>query len=72
MSGIGLTNDAIQEMDNVTQQNAALMEQAAAAAVSMQEHATKLVEVVSAFRVDWRCGKFEFPHTPIQKACCYE
>jgi methyl-accepting chemotaxis protein len=39
-------------MDQVTQQNAALVEQAAAAAGSLQEQATTLAGVVSAFRLD--------------------
>jgi hypothetical protein len=39
-------------MDQVTQQNAALVEEAAAAAQSMQEQAGNLVEAVSVFRLD--------------------
>ena len=42
---------AITEMDTVTQQNAALVEQAAAAAGSMQEQAGNLAELVSRFRL---------------------
>ncbi|MNR66503.1 Methyl-accepting chemotaxis protein III [compost metagenome] len=42
---------AITEMDSVTQQNAALVEQAAAAAGSMQEQAGNLAELVSRFRL---------------------
>ncbi|MDP9963147.1 methyl-accepting chemotaxis protein, partial [Variovorax paradoxus] len=38
------------QMDQVTQQNAALVEEAAAAAQSMQEQAASLVESVSVFR----------------------
>jgi hypothetical protein len=38
-------------MDEVTQQNAALVEQAAAAAQSLQEQAASLSEVVSVFQV---------------------
>jgi methyl-accepting chemotaxis protein len=52
MTGIDQINDAVREMDNVTQQNAALVEQAAAAAGSMQEQAGNLVEVVSVFQID--------------------
>ncbi len=48
-TGIGHVNQAITEMDSVTQQNAALVEQAAAAAGSMQEQAGKLAELVSRF-----------------------
>jgi methyl-accepting chemotaxis protein len=38
-------------MDHVTQQNAALVEQAAAAAGSMQEQAAQLAEAVSIFKL---------------------
>jgi methyl-accepting chemotaxis protein len=38
-------------MDNVTQQNAALVEQAAAAAGSLQDQAANLLEVVSVFKL---------------------
>ncbi|MYM82219.1 methyl-accepting chemotaxis protein [Duganella sp. FT50W] len=49
--GIEQVNSAIAQMDEVTQQNAALVEQAAAAANSMQEQAAMLSEVVSVFKV---------------------
>jgi methyl-accepting chemotaxis protein len=39
-------------MDEVTQQNAALVEQAAAAAESLEEQAEKLVDAVSKFQLD--------------------
>ncbi len=50
-AGIGQINQAITEMDTVTQQNAALVEEAAAAAASLQDQAVKLTEVVSIFRI---------------------
>ncbi|WP_165967735.1 methyl-accepting chemotaxis protein [Sapientia aquatica] len=50
-SGIEQINQAITQMDNVTQQNAALVEQAAAAAASMQEQVERLVDVVSGFKL---------------------
>jgi methyl-accepting chemotaxis protein len=50
-SGIEQVNTAIVQMDQVTQQNAALVEQAAAAAESMQDQAAKLSEVVSVFKL---------------------
>jgi methyl-accepting chemotaxis protein len=49
--GIDQVNTAIGQMDSVTQQNAALVEQAAAAAASMQEQATKLADVASSFKL---------------------
>jgi methyl-accepting chemotaxis protein len=50
-SGIEQVNTAIVQMDQVTQQNAALVEEAAAAAESMQEQAARLSEVVSVFKL---------------------
>jgi len=47
--GIEQVNQAIMQMDTVTQQNAALVEEAAAAAESLQEQAANLVQVVSVF-----------------------
>ncbi|MEC5218965.1 methyl-accepting chemotaxis protein [Actimicrobium sp. GrIS 1.19] len=51
-AGIEQINIAITEMDNVTQQNAALVEQAAAAAESLQDQAGSLVQFVSVFKTD--------------------
>jgi methyl-accepting chemotaxis protein len=50
--GIGQVNQAITEMDDATQQNAALVEEAAAAAASLQDQSARLAQVVSAFRLD--------------------
>ncbi|OHC80934.1 MAG: chemotaxis protein [Rhodoferax sp. RIFCSPLOWO2_12_FULL_60_11] len=50
-AGIERVNDAIGEMNNVTHQNAALVEQAAAAAQSMQDQAGHLEQVVSVFKL---------------------
>ncbi|NRR34210.1 MCP four helix bundle domain-containing protein [Oxalobacteraceae bacterium] len=49
--GIMEVNRAIGQMDEMTQQNAALVEQAAAAAESMQEQALKLAEAVAIFKL---------------------
>jgi methyl-accepting chemotaxis protein len=51
-SGIEQVNQAIAQMDQVTQQNASLVEEAAAAAESMQDQASKLSQVVGAFKLD--------------------
>ena len=51
-AGIGQVNQAITQMDSVTQQNAALVEEAAAAAKSLQEQAANLARVVSVFKLD--------------------
>ncbi|MES3020995.1 MAG: methyl-accepting chemotaxis protein [Pseudomonadota bacterium] len=50
--GIGQINQSITSMDDATQQNAALVEQAAAAATSLQDQAARLAEVVRAFKLD--------------------
>ncbi|WP_421380828.1 methyl-accepting chemotaxis protein (plasmid) [Paraburkholderia sp. DD10] len=49
--GIGQVNRAVAQMDDVTQQNAALIEQAAAAAGSLEEQTHGLKEAVSVFRL---------------------
>ena len=50
-SGIEQVNQAVTQMDEVTQQNAALVEEAAAAAESMQDQAHALIQAVSQFRL---------------------
>ena len=54
--GIGQINQAIGEMDSVTQQNAALVEQAAAATGALEQQAAHLAEVVSVFKLDMGGG----------------
>ncbi|MBO9537245.1 methyl-accepting chemotaxis protein [Herbaspirillum sp.] len=50
--GIEQINLAISQMDQTTQQNAALVEQAAAAAQALQEQANGLTAVVGVFKID--------------------
>jgi len=50
-SGIHEINNAIGDMDTVTQQNAALVEEAAAMAESVHEEANKLTQLVSYFKL---------------------
>ncbi|MRW82850.1 HAMP domain-containing protein [Pseudoduganella sp. FT26W] len=52
--GIAQINEAIIQMDDVTQQNAALVEEAAAAAQSMREQADSLSQAVGVFRLGER------------------
>jgi methyl-accepting chemotaxis protein len=59
--GIAEVNQAVGQMDDVTQQNAALVEQAAAAAASLQHQAAQLSQAVSVF-------KLEAPRPPGQPA----
>lgn len=49
--GIDLINQAMMQMDDMTQQNAALVEQAAAAAESMRAQALELNELVNTFKL---------------------
>ncbi len=55
-TGIEQVNRAVGEIDQMTQQNAALVEQAAAAAQSMQDQAQALSSAVSVFDLDGRGG----------------
>jgi methyl-accepting chemotaxis protein len=50
-TGIGHVGQAITDMDSVTQQNAALVEEAAAAAANMQDQAANLAQLVAHFRL---------------------
>ena len=50
-AGIEQVNMSIIEMDSMTQQNAALVEEAAAAAQSLQDQAGELARVVSIFKL---------------------
>jgi methyl-accepting chemotaxis protein len=49
--GIGQVNQALVQMDGVTQRNAALVEEAAAAAESLRDQAGHLADVVSVFKL---------------------
>ncbi|MEA9676035.1 methyl-accepting chemotaxis protein [Xanthomonas campestris pv. raphani] len=51
-AGIEQVNQTITQMDETTQQNAALVEEATAAARSMEEQAGHLAEAVSVFKLD--------------------
>ncbi|WP_339938620.1 methyl-accepting chemotaxis protein [Undibacterium luofuense] len=50
-AGIEQVNLAVTQMDEMTQQNAALVEEAAAAAESMRDQAEKLTQLVGQFRI---------------------
>lgn len=49
--GIGQVNTAVNELDQMTQQNAALVEQSAAAAESLRDQAQRLAQAVSVFKL---------------------
>jgi methyl-accepting chemotaxis protein len=50
--GIGQVNQAITQMDQVTQQNAALVEEAAAAAECLQDQSAQLARAAAGFKLD--------------------
>ncbi|MDP1657816.1 MAG: methyl-accepting chemotaxis protein [Methylotenera sp.] len=50
--GIDQVNNAVTSMDEATQQNAALVEQAAAAALSLVDQANALTDVISVFKLE--------------------
>ena len=50
-AGLGQVNDAVISLDQATQQNAALVEESAAAAESLRSQATKLNQVVASFQL---------------------
>ena len=63
--GIAQVNESIVRLDQMTQQNAALVEQSAAAATSMRDQAMRLTDTVSIFRVQGRSGQtHSAPATP--------
>ena len=51
-TGVGQIGEAIAQMDEATQQNAALVEESAAAAESLRDQAQQLVQVVAVFKLD--------------------
>ncbi len=60
-TGIEQVNRAVAQMDEVTQQNAALVEEASAAAQSMAAQSNGLRDVVTVFRVDARAASAAAP-----------
>ncbi|MFY9513725.1 MAG: methyl-accepting chemotaxis protein, partial [Rubrivivax sp.] len=50
--GVGQVNGAVSQLDQMTQQNAALVEESAAAAQSLKDQALRLSEVVGQFRLN--------------------
>ncbi|MBA0177470.1 methyl-accepting chemotaxis protein [Pectobacterium carotovorum] len=50
--GVSQVNDAVNQLDQVTQQNAALVEESASAADSLSQQARHLVELMSVFKIE--------------------
>ncbi|MGK5030207.1 methyl-accepting chemotaxis protein [Janthinobacterium sp. MDT1-19] len=67
-TGIEEINRAITQMDEVTQQNAALVEEAAAASQSLQEQARNLAGVVGAFKLAHGQANVAQQSTPVRHA----
>ena len=65
-SGIEQVNQAVTQMDEVTQQNAALVEEAAAAAESMQEQAHELTQAVGTFKLS--SASSNITATPVKRS----
>jgi methyl-accepting chemotaxis protein len=65
-TGIDQVNQAVTSMDEVTQQNAALVEEAAAAAESLLEQANELSEVVSVFKLDEQSSERRANKSPMR------
>ena len=61
--GIGQVNMAVTQMDEVTQQNAALVEESAAASASLQDQALQLEQAMALFKLERRRGG---PATPLR------
>ncbi|WP_306610617.1 methyl-accepting chemotaxis protein [Chromohalobacter japonicus] len=61
--GIGQVNVAVTELDNMTQQNAAMVEQSATAAAELKAQSHRLAETVGAFTLRER-GEGERNHQP--------
>ena len=51
-SGLDLINDSVDEIDRMTQQNSALVEESAAAAESLRAQAARLAQAVRQFTLD--------------------
>jgi methyl-accepting chemotaxis protein-1 (serine sensor receptor) len=65
-AGIDQINEAVAQMDQMTQQNAALVEESAAAAASMQQQAVNLSAVVSVFKIGAGLAPTDIPAHPVE------
>ena len=66
-AGIAQVGEAITQLDRSTQQNAALVEQSAAASESMKVQAGRLLESVARFRLAAQQHAFAAPAAPLRK-----
>src|ERR1700761_3213330 len=63
-TGVGQIGEAISQMDQATQQNAALVEESAAAAESLKDQAHQLVQAVAVFKLGSRATVADVRTTP--------
>ncbi|WP_202759679.1 methyl-accepting chemotaxis protein [Delftia acidovorans] len=66
--GVTQVSDAVQQLDQVTQQNASLVEESAAAADSLNKQAAQLVQLVSVFRLDESDARAQAVSAPVAAA----
>ncbi len=64
-AGIGQVNQSVGEIDRMTQQNAALVEESAAAAESLREQAARLSQVVQQFRLSASMDHHHHQHSAV-------
>lgn len=62
-AGITQVHSAVNLLDDMTQQNAALVEQSAAAAVGLKDQASRLAQLVAVFKFDVQPGSGSGPQT---------
>ena len=62
--GIGQVNEAVTRLDQMTQQNAALVEESAAAAESLKDQAHRMTTVVANYRLDGSSATSGFAAAP--------
>jgi methyl-accepting chemotaxis protein len=67
-TGIGQVNGAVSQLDQMTQQNAALVEESAAAAGSLKQQAVGLASLVATFRLDAQAAAVPAPKAAVVKA----
>ncbi len=65
-SGVAQVGEAVTQMDQVTQQNAALVEEMAAAASSLKGQANELVQAVAFFKMAAQAGASSMPRTAVR------
>ncbi len=67
-AGIDQVNQAVAQMDDITQQNAALAEQAAAGSIAMSEQSASMTKLLSFFKVNSKKPAVPFKASGLNKA----